>query len=78
MESKTDDADDAEVRAQYPGLIVRIRDLEEIEPPPGWEERALARWRAARRKRRRLVLLAAAMVAAMLITEWIILISTLS
>ncbi len=25
-----------------------ISDLDEVEPRPGWEERAVARWRAAR------------------------------
>jgi hypothetical protein len=31
----------------YERLIARIRDLGDVEPPAGWEERAVARWRAA-------------------------------
>jgi len=42
-----DDADDVEILVQYAWLIALIRDLELIEPAPGWEERAVARWRAA-------------------------------
>jgi hypothetical protein len=46
-----------------------IDGLEEgpYDPPPGWEDRAVARWRTARRKRRRLVRLAAVLAAAVLI-----------
>jgi hypothetical protein len=44
-----DDTDDAALRAQYAWLIALIRDLELIEPAPGWEERAMERWRAANR-----------------------------
>lgn len=51
----------------YERLIARIGDLDDVEPPPGWEDRAVARWRAARRKRRRLVRLGAVVVAAVLI-----------
>jgi len=59
--------EEAAARVPYERLIARLRDLDEIDPPPGWEHRAVARWRAARRKRRRLVLLGAVVVAAVLI-----------
>jgi len=44
--------EEAQARAPYERLFERIRDLDEIAPPVGWEDRALARWAAARRKRR--------------------------
>ena len=34
-----------ETRAIYLRLISRIRDLELDEPDPGWEDRAVERWR---------------------------------
>ena len=40
-------------RAPYEHLIGRIQDLSDIDPPVGWEDRAMARWTATRRKRRR-------------------------
>ncbi|HVV86312.1 MAG TPA: hypothetical protein VHE35_24820, partial [Kofleriaceae bacterium] len=48
-------------------LRARVRDLPELEPEPGWEGRAHARWRAARaadRRRRRRVVLGAVAAAA--------------
>jgi hypothetical protein len=52
--------DEAEVCIRYQDLIERIKNLAEITPPPGWEERAEQRWRASRRamRRRRLMLVA--------------------
>lgn len=44
--------EEAQARAPYERVIERVRDLDEIEPPPGWEDRAVARWSQARRKRR--------------------------
>jgi len=41
-------AEEAETRGVYERLIARIRDLEDIDPPPGWEERMMARWRRER------------------------------
>lgn len=39
-------ADEASTREVYRRLIGRIRDLELVEPPPGSEERMMARWRS--------------------------------
>jgi len=39
---------EAETQALYKRLIARIRDLEDFPPPPGWEERMMARWRRER------------------------------
>jgi hypothetical protein len=44
--------EEAQARAPYETLLERIQDLDEIAPPPGWEDRAVARWSRARRKRR--------------------------
>lgn len=44
--------EEAEARAPYERLLGRIRDLEEIAPPAGWEDRAMTRWSVVRRKRR--------------------------
>lgn len=44
--------EEAQARAPYEKLLDRIRDLDEIAPPAGWEDRAVARWSRARRKRR--------------------------
>jgi ferric-dicitrate binding protein FerR (iron transport regulator) len=49
--------DEAAARAPYERLIARLGDLDEIEPAPGWEDRAVARWRRARSRRRRRVAL---------------------
>ncbi len=38
--------EEAAARAPYERLIARIGELEEVGPLPGWEERAVARWRA--------------------------------
>ena len=46
------DAAEAHAREPYERLIMRIRDLEDPEPAPGWEERAVARWLATTRGRR--------------------------
>jgi hypothetical protein len=47
--------EEALARAPYERLFERIRDLEDIEPPAGWKERAVARWLSSRdgRPRRR-------------------------
>jgi hypothetical protein len=45
--------EEAQARAPYERLLERVRDLDEIAPPAGWEDRAVARWSGARRKRRR-------------------------
>jgi hypothetical protein len=45
-------AEEAQARAPYEKLLARIRDLDEIDPPPDWEDRAVSRWSAARRTRR--------------------------
>jgi hypothetical protein len=44
--------EEAQLRAPYERLIARIRDLDEIAPLPGWEDRGVARWAAVRRQRR--------------------------
>ncbi|HWO24148.1 MAG TPA: hypothetical protein VNO30_35640 [Kofleriaceae bacterium] len=63
-------------RLPYQRLIERIQDLDEISPPPGWEERAEQRWRArrvdARKRRQRRAILGlslggAALAAALLL-----------
>ncbi len=38
-------AEEAAARELYERLIARIRDLADIEPDPGWEERMMERWR---------------------------------
>ena len=43
--------EEAEARASCEHLFERLRDLEDISPPAGWEGRAAGRWRAARRRR---------------------------
>jgi hypothetical protein len=45
--------EEAQARAPYERLIERVKDLDEIAPPAGWEDRAVERWSGARRKRRR-------------------------
>lgn len=35
-------------------LIAWLKQLEEIEPPPGWEERAVQRWREQVERSRRI------------------------
>jgi hypothetical protein len=44
--------EEAQARAPYEHLFERLRNLEDISPPAGWEDRAADRWRAARRRRR--------------------------
>jgi len=44
--------EEARARAPYERLFERIRDLDVIAPPAGWEDQAVTRWAAARRKRR--------------------------
>lgn len=34
--------DDELLDAGVPELVTRLRDLADIEPPPGWQERAFA------------------------------------
>lgn len=53
-------AEEAKARVPYEKLLARVRDLDDIDPPPGWEDRAASRWAAARRKRRRGMLVGAA------------------
>lgn len=45
--------EEAQARAPYERLLERVRDLDEIAPSAGWEDRAMARWSQARHKRRR-------------------------
>src|SRR5262249_52424460 len=56
--------EEAEARAPYERLLARIRDLDDIAPPAGWEDRAVARWAGARRKRRLVIGLGAVAAAA--------------
>jgi hypothetical protein len=42
-----------ETRAVYQRLIGRIGDLDLVEPAPGWEDRAVERWRREAKPRRR-------------------------
>jgi hypothetical protein len=44
--------EEAQARAPYEQLFERIHGLRDIAPPAGWEDRAVARWSAARRRRR--------------------------
>jgi len=44
--------EEAQARAPYERLFERIRNLEDIAPPSGWEDRAVARWSSARSRRR--------------------------
>ncbi|MCW5801067.1 MAG: hypothetical protein KIT31_01545 [Deltaproteobacteria bacterium] len=37
--------EEEETRAAYQRLIDRIGDVEQVQPPPGWEDRAMERWR---------------------------------
>jgi hypothetical protein len=57
--------EEAQARAPYERLLARIRDLDDIAPPAGWEDRAVARWSGARRKRRFVVALGTAAAAAL-------------
>ncbi len=42
----------AAARAPYEALVERLRETdEECEPPAGWEDRAVGRWRGGRRQR---------------------------
>lgn len=50
---------EAEARAPYERLFARLRDLEDIPPPTGWEDRAVRRWRAPSRRRRLVLALGA-------------------
>ena len=43
--------EEEEVRAAYQRLIGRIGDLEVVEPAPGWEDRAVERWRRTAKPR---------------------------
>lgn len=44
--------EEAAARAPYEALVGRLRETdEECEPPAGWEDRAVARWRGGRRQR---------------------------
>jgi len=43
--------EEAEARASYERLFARLRDLDDIPPSTGWEDRAMARWHATRRRR---------------------------
>src|SRR6185295_1073344 len=45
--------EEAQARAPYQRLFARVRSLDDVEPPSGWEDRAAARWSAAQTKRRR-------------------------
>ena len=56
--------EEAQARAPYERLLARIRDLDDIAPPAGWEDRAVARWSGARRKRRLGIALGTAVAAA--------------
>lgn len=44
--------EEAEARRPYEQLFADLRDLEDIAPPPGWEDRAVANLAAAKRKQR--------------------------
>jgi hypothetical protein len=44
--------DEEETRAVYQRLIGRIGDLDLVEPAPGWEDRAVERWRRGAKPRR--------------------------
>lgn len=55
--------EEARARAPYEQLFERIRDLDVIAPPAGWEDQAVTRWEAARRKRRLGIALGAATAA---------------
>lgn len=44
--------DEEETRAVYQRLIGRIGDLDLVEPDPGWEDRAVERWRREAKPRR--------------------------
>lgn len=56
--------EEAVARAPYERLLGRISDLEDDAPPPGWEDRAMARWRAHRRRRAGILMGATAAVGA--------------
>lgn len=53
-------------RQLYERLAQRIRDLEDILPLPGWEKRAVDRWRRDRRRRQLVIAAIAIPVAAAL------------
>lgn len=67
-------------RAVYQRLIGRIGELDLVEPDPGWEDRAVARWRreakprraAAPPRRRPWYPIAAAAVAAFAALAWLV------
>jgi len=44
--------EETERRREYEGVIRRIREQPDCPAPPGWEDRAVARWAAQRRRRR--------------------------
>lgn len=44
--------EEAQARAPYERLFERIRDLDDVAPSTGWEDRAVARWSSARNRRR--------------------------
>jgi hypothetical protein len=44
--------EEAQARAPYERLFERIRNLDDIAPSNGWEDRAVARWSSARSRRR--------------------------
>jgi hypothetical protein len=44
--------DEEETRAVYQRLIGRIGDVDLVEPAPGWEDRAVERWRREAKPRR--------------------------
>lgn len=56
--------EEAQARAPYEQLVQRIRGLDDIAPPAGWEDRAAARWSRGRRRRRLIMAAGATAVAA--------------
>jgi hypothetical protein len=63
--------EEAEARAPYERLLDRIRDLEDIAPPAGWEDRAMTRWSAARHKRRLGIALGVGVSVALVAVIWL-------
>jgi hypothetical protein len=55
--------EEARTRAPYERLLASVRDLAEIAPPAGWEDRAAARWVATRRRQRIAIAAGTAMAA---------------
>ena len=58
-------------------IAAAIRNLPNLEPPDGWQERAMARWdleRARDRHRRRVIVVA---VVVTLVVAWSVVASTL-